>query len=116
MRSAIAAFCFTMVLQAPVLAQVARVEIHTVPSVTMSDQDFLNGRKDGKPVMLGGSLRIPRPGTDRLPAVLVLHGWGGGGRTPVASVPELNAPGVPTFVPAAITPRGSPQTRSHRAH
>lgn len=42
-------------------AQIARVEVHPIQSVTMTDQDFLNGRKDGKPVMLAGQLRIPRP-------------------------------------------------------
>ncbi len=41
-----------------VCAQFMRVEIHPVASVTMSDQDFLNGRKDGKPVTLAGELRI----------------------------------------------------------
>src|SRR6185503_3704800 len=55
-------------------AQVARVELIPFQSVTMSDQDFLNGRKDGKPVTLAGELRIPRPGTDKLPAVVLLHG------------------------------------------
>jgi len=41
-------------------AQVARVGAHPLPSMTVSDQEFLTGRKDGKPVILAGQLRIPR--------------------------------------------------------
>lgn len=35
-------------------AQIARVEVHAIRSVTMTDQDFLNGRKDGTPAILAG--------------------------------------------------------------
>jgi len=87
-------------------AQIARVEVHPIPSVTMTDQDFLNGRKDGKPVLLAGQLRIPRPGTDRLAAVVLLHGSGGVGRNVVDWEGELNAMGVATFVLDAFTGRG----------
>jgi dienelactone hydrolase len=104
-----------MVLQGPLLAQVARVEIHAVPSVTMSDQDFLNGRKDGKPVMLGGELRIPRPGADRLPAVLLLHGSGGIGTNLIDWEQELNALGVATFAIDAFSARGIVQTSTDQA-
>ena len=58
-------------------AQIARVEIHPFQSMTLTDQEFLAGRKDGKPVTLAGELRLPRPGNDRLPAVVLLHGSGG---------------------------------------
>ena len=58
-------------------AQVARIEIHAFQASTLTDEEFLRGQKDGKPVTLAGELRIPRPGNDRLPAVGLLHGSGG---------------------------------------
>ncbi len=97
------------------LAQIARVEVYPIQSVTMSDQDFLNGRKDGKPVLLAGALRIPRPGTDKLPAVVLLHGSGGVGTNVVDWENELNAMGVATFVLDAFTGRGIVQTSTDQA-
>jgi dienelactone hydrolase len=102
-------------LPAVSLAQIARVEVYPVHSVTMSDQDFLNGRKDGKPVLLAGALRIPRPGTDKLPAVVLLHGSGGVGTNVVDWENELNAMGLATFVLDAFTGRGIVQTSTDQA-
>ena len=102
-------------LPAVSLAQIARVEVYPIHSVTMSDQDFLNGRKDGKPVLLAGALRIPRPGTDKLPAVVLLHGSGGVGTNVVDWESELNAMGVATFVLDAFTGRGIVQTSTDQA-
>jgi hypothetical protein len=55
-------------------AQVARMEIHSFQAMTLTDQEFLIGRKEGKPVTFAGELRLPRPGIDRLPAVVLLLG------------------------------------------
>jgi dienelactone hydrolase len=110
----IAAATITL-LPAVSLAQIARVEVYPVHSVTMSDQDFLNGRKDGKPVLLAGALRIPRPGTDKLPAVVLLHGSGGVGTNVVDWENELNAMGLATFVLDAFTGRGIVQTSTDQA-
>src|SRR5258705_13837863 len=49
---------------------ISRTEVHPVQTVTLSTADFLLGKKDGKPVTIAGELRIPKPGTDRLPAVV----------------------------------------------
>jgi hypothetical protein len=54
---------------------VFRTEIYAMPTVTLSTVDFLLGKKDGKPAMIAGEFRIPKPGTDRLPAVVLVHGW-----------------------------------------
>jgi dienelactone hydrolase len=102
-------------LPAVASAQIARVEVHPIQSVTMSDQDFLNGRKDGRPTMLAGQLRIPRPGTDRLPAVLLLHGSGGVGTNVVDWEEQLNSIGVATFVLDAFTGRGIVGTSTDQA-
>lgn len=87
-------------------AQVARMEIHPFGSTTLSDQEFLSGQKDGKPVTLGGELRLPRPGTDRLPVVVLLHGSGGVSGYVTDWERDLNAMGVATFVIDSFTARG----------
>ena len=70
------------------------------------DQEFLTGRQVGKPVTLSGELRLPRPGNDRLPAVVLLHGWGGVSGYVLDWEQELNAMGVATFVLDSFTARG----------
>jgi dienelactone hydrolase len=102
-------------LPALVAAQVARVEIHPIRSVTVSDREFLNGRKDGTPVTLAGELRIPRPGTDKLPAVVLLHGSGGVGTNVADWEQAFNAMGVATFVLDAFTGRGIVATSTNQA-
>ena len=103
---------YLLVCAAPAtgVAQVARMEIHSFQSMTLTDQEFLSGSKDGKPVTLAGELRLPRPGSDRLPAVVLLHGSGGinGGVTDWAQ--DLNAMGVATFVVDSFTARGIANT------
>jgi len=91
--------------QAP-LAQAARMEIHSFQSMTLTDQDFLTGRQEGKPVTIAGELRLPRPGTDRLPAVVLLHGSFGVGGNVLDWEQDLNAMGVATFVLDSFTARG----------
>jgi dienelactone hydrolase len=91
-------------------AQVARIEIHPVSSITQSDQDFLNGRKDGRPVTLAGELRIPAPGAGRSPVVLLVHGSGGVGGNVAEWQRDFNAMGVATFVLDSFTGRGLVQT------
>jgi len=55
-------------------AQIARVEIHSMKTMTLTNEQFLTGVKEGKPDVITGELRIPRPGRDRLPAVVLVHG------------------------------------------
>jgi dienelactone hydrolase len=86
-------------------AQVARMEIHSFQSMTLTDQEFLTGRK-GKPVTLAGELRLPRPGNDRLPVVVLLHGSGGVSGNVLDWEQDLDAMGVATFVLDSFTGRG----------
>jgi len=88
------------------LAQVARVELHAFSSATLSDQKFLAGERDGTPVILAGELRLPRPGTERFPAVVLLHGSGGVSGGVDAWARFLNELGVATFALDAFTGRG----------
>jgi dienelactone hydrolase len=100
---------------ATAFAQVARVEMHTFASTTLTDQQFLTGKKEGKPVVLAGELRIPKPGTDRLPAVILVHGSGGVSGYVDDWVPKLNALGVVTFVFDSFTPRGIVNTNNDQS-
>ncbi|MGA8572200.1 MAG: dienelactone hydrolase family protein [Desulfobaccales bacterium] len=87
-------------------AQVARMEIHSFQSMTLTDQEFLTGRKGGKPVTIAGELRLPRLGNDRLPAVVLLHGSGGVSGYVLDWEQYLNSMGVATFVLDSFTGRG----------
>ena len=87
-----------------------RTEVYPVPTVTLGTADFLLGKKDGKPTMIAGELRIPKPGTDRLPAVVLVHGSGGVGPNSGMWADELNKAGLATFVVDSFTGRGITQT------
>ena len=87
-----------------------RTEVHPVQTVTLSTADFLLGKKDGKPVMVAGELRIPKPGTDRLPAVVLVHASGGIGFNLGRWVGELNKAGFATFFADGFTGRGIANT------
>jgi dienelactone hydrolase len=96
-------------------AQIARVELHPFQSTTLTDQEFLTGQKEGKPIVIAGELRIPRPGTDRLPTVVLLHGSGGVGGLIDDWAQWFNAMGVATFVIDSFTARGIVSTQNDQA-
>jgi dienelactone hydrolase len=91
-------------------AQVARIEVYPLQTVTLSDQQFLTGIKEGKPTLISGELRIPRPGVDRLPAIILVHGSGGVGANVNDWSQELNKIGVATFILDGFTGRGITST------
>lgn len=95
-------------------AQVARMEIHSFQSVTLTDKQFLAGEKDGKPVTLAGELRLPRPGNQQ-PVVILVHGSGGIAGYVTDWERDLNAMGVATFIFDSFTPRGIDNTREDQA-
>lgn len=95
-----------LILPATGNAQIARMEVHPFSSSTLTDQEFLSGQREGKPVTLGGELRLPRSGTDKLPAVVLLHGSGGVSGYVIDWERDLNAMGVATFVIDSFTARG----------
>jgi dienelactone hydrolase len=93
---------------------VARMEIHSFQSVTLTDKQFLTGEKNGKPVTLVGELRLPRPG-NKQPVVILLHGSGGIIGFITDWERDLNAMGVATFVIDSFTPRGIDNTRDDQS-
>jgi poly(3-hydroxybutyrate) depolymerase len=94
-------------------AQTARQEFYPLQSVTLSDTDFLTGKKDGVRVTLAGTLRFPKLGPEKLPAVVLLHGSGGlggsGGMIDEWSR-ELNEIGIATFAVDSFSGRGIIET------
>jgi dienelactone hydrolase len=83
----------------------ARVELYAIPSLTLSDQQFLTGDAAGKPVTVAGEFRIAQ-GSGRLPVVVLMHGSSGVGATMEAWVHQFNAMGISTFVIDGFTGRG----------
>jgi dienelactone hydrolase len=83
-----------------------RIEIRPVETITLSTQQFLTGDKNGKPAILAGELRIPKPGSDKLPAVILVHGSGGASALHDRWVQELNGIGIATFLLDSFSGRG----------
>jgi len=96
-------------------AQVTRTEIHPFFSTTLTDQEFLTGRKEGKPVTLAGELRLPRAGNERVPVVVLLHGSGGISGYVTDWEQEFNAMGVATFVVDSFAGRSIVNTNSDQS-
>lgn len=96
----------TAVLSTAASAQVARIEVHPLSSTTLTDEQFLTGVREGQPAQLAAELRIPVPGTARLPAVVLVHGSGGVGGNVHTWAQELNAIGIATLIIDSFTGRG----------
>jgi dienelactone hydrolase len=111
----IASLSFTALSSSMSGAQVARTELHAIPTLTLSDHQFLIGDKNGTAVMIAGVLRLPRLGTDRLPAVILVHGSGGIGGNVDRWSQELNGIGLATFVTDSFTARGIQSTSANQA-
>jgi hypothetical protein len=95
-------------------ARIARLELHTLQTKTFTDQEMLTGSTVGKPATIVGELRIPRAGNDRLPAVVLMHGSGGGSSREDGWARELNALGAATFIVDHFTGRGIVSTVNDR--
>lgn len=83
----------------------ARVELYPIPTLTLSDQQFLTGSTEGKPVTVSGEFRIAQ-GSGRLPVVVLMHGSSGVGAAMEPWVHTFNAMGISTFVIDGFTGRG----------
>jgi len=83
----------------------ARVEIYAIPSLTISDQQFLTGDANGKQVTVAGEFRVAQ-GTGKLPVVVLMHGSSGVGSSMEAWVHQFNAMGISTFVIDGFSGRG----------
>jgi len=89
----------------PVSAQIARTEVIAFQSMTLGDDQFLEGRKDGRPVTLAGVLRLPG-GTGKVPVAVLLHGSGGMSSFVTDWESDYNALGMGTFAVDSFSGRG----------
>ncbi|WP_456715826.1 dienelactone hydrolase family protein [Bradyrhizobium sp. USDA 4353] len=92
----------------------ARVEMHPIASLTLSDRQFLSGDDGGKPVTVVGELRVAQ-GSGRLPVVVLMHGSGGVGANIAAWSRTFNAMGISTLVIDGFTGRGITATSTNQA-
>ncbi|MGC2778764.1 MAG: dienelactone hydrolase family protein [Bradyrhizobium sp.] len=92
----------------------ARIELYPIPSLTLSDRQFLSGDDNGKPVTVVGELRVAQ-GSGKLPVVVLMHGSGGVGANIAAWSRTFNAMGVSTFVIDGFTGRGITATSTNQA-
>ena len=94
----------------------ARIELRAIETLTLSDQQFLTGDKNGKPVSIAGELRFPRgAATGRLPAVILQHGSGGVGPGPEMWAKHFNEMGIASFVVDSLSARGIVSTSTDQA-
>jgi dienelactone hydrolase len=92
----------------------ARVELHQINTLTLTDQQLLSGDTNAKAAQLSAQLRIAQ-GTGRLPVVILVHGSGGMGPNVEMWSGELNALGISTFAIDGFTGRGITATSSNQA-
>ncbi|HMA72338.1 MAG TPA: dienelactone hydrolase family protein [Xanthobacteraceae bacterium] len=85
---------------------VARIEVQPIQTITLKTAQMLTGETNGAPTTVAGELRIPKPGSDRLPAVILIHGSGGVGSNVDAWAKEINALGIAAFILDAFSGRG----------
>lgn len=95
----------------------ARVELRAIETVTLSDQQFLSGDKNGKSATVTGMLRFPRDAaaTVRVPAVILQHGSGGVGTREEYWSRFFNEFGIATFLVDSFSGRGIVQTSTNQA-
>jgi len=83
-----------------------RIELRAFQSLTLTDQQFLTGDKNGSPVTITGELRLPQGVKGRVPVVIILHGAGGLGASNELWSRVLNQMGVATFAVDIHSGRG----------
>ena len=58
-------------------ADVSRIESLPLQTVTVTEEQFLTGSRDGRPATIAVELRLPSTAAARVPAVVLLHGSDG---------------------------------------
>jgi dienelactone hydrolase len=83
----------------------ARVELYAIPSLTISDRQFLTGDPSGTPVTVAAEFRIAQ-GMGRQPVVVLMHGSSGIAANTEPWVHQFNSMGISTFVIDGFSGRG----------
>ncbi len=84
----------------------ASTQLMSLQTVTVTEEQFLTGSRDGRPVTIAAELRFPSAGTERVPAMILLHGSGGINAQDVQWAKELNDLGVAALLVDSFTGRG----------
>jgi len=109
-------FSIQVALAEPTLNDLAaRIELRPIETLTLTDQQFLTGDKNGKAVTIAGELRIPRGVNGKMPAVVLLHGSGGVGPGPELWAKLFNEMGIASFVLDSFSARGITSTSANQA-
>src|SRR6266513_1572993 len=94
----------------------ARTELRPIETLTLTDQQFLTGDKNGKATFIAGELRFPQGvSSGRLPAVVLLHGSGGPSGGHELWARYFNEMGVASFLIDSFSGRGLTGTSTNQA-
>ena len=93
----------------------ARTEIRPIETLTLTDQQFLSGDKNGKAITIAGMLRFPQGASGRLPAVILLHGSGGPSAGNELWSKHFNEMGIASFLIDSFSARGLTSTSADQA-
>jgi dienelactone hydrolase len=85
--------------------KIGRIEAHPIRTLTLSDEQFLSGRRDGQAATIAGELRLP-VGEGPFPAVVLMHGSGGVGGNVNRWSMEFVEMGVAAFIVDCFSGRG----------
>jgi dienelactone hydrolase len=84
-----------------------RSEIYSIPSLTMTDKQFLLGDKNGKEVTVNGILKFPpKPISPKIPVIFLIHGSSGMGANIDYWSNHFLGQGYATFSMDSFTGRG----------
>jgi dienelactone hydrolase len=93
--------------QAAEIVYPPRAEIYSIPSLTISDKQFLQGDKNGKEVTVNGILRFPpKPVSQKIPVIFLVHGSSGIGANVEYWSNHFLSEGYATFSLDGFTGRG----------
>jgi dienelactone hydrolase len=93
----------------------ARIELRSVETLTLTDQQFLIGDKNGKQATVSGILRLPQGGSGRVPVVILQHGSGGIGAREEYWSRFFNDFGIATFLLDSFSGRGIVETNTDQS-
>jgi dienelactone hydrolase len=93
----------------------ARTELRAIETLTLTDQQFLTGDKNGKAVTIAGELRIPQGASGRLPAVILEHGSAGPTGGAELWAKNFNEMGIASFLVDSFSGRGIVSTSADQA-
>lgn len=88
----------------------SRIEVHALPTKTLSGEEFLKGSTQGQSHVLAAELRIPQGQKAKFPAVVLIHGSGGVSGSMDLWVHALNQAGIATLVVDTFSGRGITST------